>query len=643
MLKQLKIYYLFVSAPFVLLLVGATVFFDAIQSTIETNPHPQINYAIFTVILFGGTIIIFNARRLINEARALVEFSKAIHAKTDLTSLKDLADSYTCDIACLLQMVATSGDRSISHQEQAALEHELANVHSRLNRRNSLPQYLTGLLVGMGLLGTFIGLLATLGDITTLISSFAELDMATASPLVVFRTMIERMKAPMQSMAIAFSASMFGLLGSIILGLMMVGVRRLQSDIFSTLNSEIARHIEVALSFESISIRSGEGPGGAVVPNDITTKILMRIEERLAETARVRQRALSAEIDDFKQQRADMLHTLKEQTEASNHFRNELHQLGSQFSAIFNSMEKGNNEISAQISDLTVNLHADASKTHKLLGMQVYEQKGLRETLDAYKIEEWLAEAARLQQRALSAEIDDFKQQRADMLRTLTEQAEASNNFRNELQQLGSQFSAIFNTMDKGNGEISNQISELTIHMAADAKESHILLSKANSVFRSELQQVSSQLGGISNITEKGTETTCSKIAELMTSMATSAKESQQLLDNASNNFRAELQQLGSQLGAISNITEQGTGVICTQIADLMDRMTTAAKQSHKLLDSASNDCRSELQQLGKQLGSIFKHFAEKGSAEICAQITELITHITTVQEPPKLPENTDQ
>ncbi len=80
----------------------------------------------------------------------------------------------------------------------------------------------------MGLLGTFIGLLATLNDIALLIGSFADIDMKNADPLVVFRTMIERMKAPMQSMGIAFSASMFGLLGSIILGLMMVGIRRLQ-------------------------------------------------------------------------------------------------------------------------------------------------------------------------------------------------------------------------------------------------------------------------------------------------------------------------------------------------------------------------------------------------------------------------------
>ena len=67
--------------------------------------------------------------------------------------------------------VATSAGRGITRQEQAAIEHEMSNTRTRLTRRNALPNYLTGLLVGMGLLGTFIGLLATLNDISILISS----------------------------------------------------------------------------------------------------------------------------------------------------------------------------------------------------------------------------------------------------------------------------------------------------------------------------------------------------------------------------------------------------------------------------------------------------------------------------------------
>lgn len=472
MFKQLKIYYIFVTLPFAMLLIGSAIFSDAIKSTIIRNPHPQINYAIFCIILFGGVFIILNAHRLIREARTLLDYSGALRAKTDLAPLQEMANRYTGDISCLLQMLAASAGRAISHQEQVAIEHELANARARLTRRNALPQYLTGLLVGMGLLGTFIGLLATLNDISVLVSSFADLDMNNANPIQVFRIMIERMKAPMQSMGIAFSASMFGLLGSITLGLMMVGIRRLEGDIFSLLSSEVARHIEIALSNEGVAV----GGNGAAYSGD-ASKILIRIEERLAEAARTQQRTLAAELADFHNQRDEMLRTLTEHTEASNSFRSELQQFGRQMGTISNILEKSNHEIFSQISELTVHLAGDAKESHKLLAMQIEEQKRLRDMLDSYKIEERLAETARMQQRTLFSEIDDFQKQRADMLRTLTEQTEASNNFRSELQQFSRQLGTIFNNMDKGNGEICAQISELTVHMAADAKVSHKLLA----------------------------------------------------------------------------------------------------------------------------------------------------------------------
>lgn len=531
MFKNLKYYYLLVSLPFALLLIGSAVFIDAIASTITRNPHPQINYAIFAIILIGGVFIIVNSRRLVREARILSDFSGSLRAKTDLATLQEMTNSYVGDIACLLQMIAASGGRSISHQEQAALEHELTNARAQLNRRNALPQYLTGLLVGMGLLGTFIGLLATLNDISVLITSFGDLDMKSVDPILVFRTMIDRMKAPMQSMGIAFSASMFGLLGSITLGLMMVGIRRLQGDIVSLLSSEVARHVEIALSYEGMVSTKGESFSG----DDY--KILTRIEERLAEAARLQQRRLGAEIEDFQKQRSEMLQALASQIESHNNFRGELQQLGRQLGNIFSMLEKSNGMITSQLSDLTVQLTADAREAQKLqtqqvevqkrlkdaidtsrvedrladaerrqlqalsserfgqlcdvtlrlaadtresqqlLSLQLDEQKRLRDALDSYKIEERLLEVTRQQQRTLVTEIEDFQKQRADMLRTLTDQIEASNGFRTELQQLGRQLGSISQVMEKGNDDVRSQISELMLHMSADAKESHKLLS----------------------------------------------------------------------------------------------------------------------------------------------------------------------
>lgn len=441
----------------------------------------------------------------------------------------------------------------------------------------------------------------------------------------------------MTSMGIAFSTSMFGLLGSIVIGLMMLGIRRLQGDIFSVLSSEVARHIENALSFESISFRGGEAASGINGESlDLTAKILLRIEERLAEATRLRQRALSTEIDDFKKQRAEMLQVLTQQTEASNNFRSELQQLGSQLGNIFSNMEKSNNEISSQISELTVHLAGDAKETHKLLSAQLDGQKRLKDTLDTYKIEEWLAETARTQQRALAAEIDDFKKQRAEMLQALTQQSEASKNFRSDLKQLGGQLESIFNGVVKGSDEISAQISELTVHIGADVKESHRLMSVTSNNVRSELQKLGShldsQLNTIAKINEKGNSDVATQFSELMSQLGAETKESQHLLENVSNDLRGELKQLGSQinsqLGTISNLTEKGNGEISIQISKLMASMAADAKASQQLLESASNELHGELQRLGtqfdSQLGSV-STVTEKGSGVIAAQVSELM------------------
>lgn len=481
MFKKLQMYYVIVTLPFILLISGAAYFSDAIKSTIVRNPHPQINYVIFIIILFGGGLIIVSVFRLMREAKIIKEYSEAIRLNMDWATIQQLANTFVGDISYVLQMVASTGGRLITHQEQVAIEHELVNARARLMRRNALPQYLSGLLVGMGLLGTFVGLLSTLTDIGVLISSFADLDMATASPLLVFRTMIERMKAPMQSMSIAFSASMFGLLGSIILGLMMLGIRRLQGDISSLLSSEVARYIESALSHEMVEQGKSDQVTNGNCTNNVNAgeehKVLLRIEERLAESVRFQQRALAAELDDFQKQRADMLRAITEQTNANNSLRSEFQQLCRQFETTAMSMDKGRGELTSHISELTVNLAAGAKESQKLLSMQMDEQKRLRDTIDGFKIEERLTEALKVQQRSLSSELDDFQKQRNSMVHVIAEQTEASNNFRAELQQLGRQFESMVASMDSNNGNISNQLNELIVHMAADAKESHKLLT----------------------------------------------------------------------------------------------------------------------------------------------------------------------
>ena len=451
MYKRLRIYYLYVALPFLLLLLGAAIYFDAIKKTIVSNPHPQINYAIFVIILIGGVLIIRSVFRLMNEARALAEFSEAVRGGADRAKLQSLAINYDGDIAYVLRMIAASSGRAISAQEQAAIEHELDKASSRMYGRNALPQFLTGLLVGMGLLGTFIGLLSTLTDISTLISSFADIDMGKANPVDVFRNMIQRMRAPMQSMGIAFSASLFGLLGSIILGMMMVGIRRCLGDILSLLGSEVAQHIEFALAneggfaYSKTALKQGFGKPRAaptIAAADVVARPPRPAEEGAAAAAGAAPAAKAG---------AGAPGAIPTPAAAA----------------------APASPARAAVAELLAEAE-ESQKRRAALEVSGDEGEGVRILA---RIEDRLAESARLQLRALTAEIDDFTKQRGDMLRALAENTEAATNFRGELQRVGRQLGTILGLMEKGNGELMAQLSEMMVRGADESAETRKLLA----------------------------------------------------------------------------------------------------------------------------------------------------------------------
>ena len=438
MYKRLRIYYIYTALPFALLLLGAFLYRDAIIKTIQSNPHPQINFIIFAIILVGGVLIIRIIRRLMQEAQQLSIFTAAQKNGVSPEELQAIALDSDADISYVLRMIAASTGRTIKHQEQVAIENEVQKLRERLVNRNALPQFFSGLLVGMGLLGTFIGLLATLDDIATLISSFSNLDIKTADPIAIFGQMVTKMEAPMHSMGIAFSASMYGLMGSIILSFMMVSVRRCMSEINSMVGSEVAQHIE--FSFGQRQSQSNNAAQTSA-PNNI-----YRLSEGIAEP-------LTAS-DLLAYQRANDLSDAEVQAMIAD--ENQRVQLARAVQAQAD-LEKGINIDDA----MTRGIGDGSSGSGRILA----------------RIEERLAESLRIQERSLSMEIDDFQKQRADMLRVIAEHTSASQEFRIELQRVGRQMGDLLNIAEKNNIEIPNQLIEMKIHAKDDAMERHRLLS----------------------------------------------------------------------------------------------------------------------------------------------------------------------
>jgi hypothetical protein len=99
----------------------------------------------------------------------------------------------------------------------------LDSLASRLDESRELSRYMTGLLIFLGLLGTFWGLLKTIGAVADVIGAMT---VTGADVAATFDRLKAGLALPLQGMGTAFSASLFGLAGALILGFLDPPARR---------------------------------------------------------------------------------------------------------------------------------------------------------------------------------------------------------------------------------------------------------------------------------------------------------------------------------------------------------------------------------------------------------------------------------
>ena len=123
------------------------------------------------------------------------------------------------------------------------LRNVLDIIGARLDESRDTARYLTGLLIFLGLLGTFWGLIATVGSIGGVIKS-----MQTGSDAgVMFDDLKNGLSAPIAGMSISFASSLFGLSGSLVLGFLDLQAGQAQNRFFSELEDNLTA-IPVAIS-----------------------------------------------------------------------------------------------------------------------------------------------------------------------------------------------------------------------------------------------------------------------------------------------------------------------------------------------------------------------------------------------------------
>src|SRR5256885_7240949 len=157
----------------------------------------------------------------------------------------------------LAPMAVLLGDRigrmAISSQLMRGI---LDSIATRLDAARDMSRYMTGLLVFLGLLGTFWGLIETMGSIGNVINTLKPGGDAAA----IFDSLKEGLAAPLGGMGISFSSSLFGLAGSLVLGFLDLQTSQAQNRFYTDLEDWLST---------TVREYSSDVPAGAAVPAEL--------------------------------------------------------------------------------------------------------------------------------------------------------------------------------------------------------------------------------------------------------------------------------------------------------------------------------------------------------------------------------------
>src|SRR6202051_2878796 len=128
----------------------------------------------------------------------------------------------------------------------------LDSIATRLDEARDISRYMTGLLVFLGLLGTFWGLIVTVGSVGNVINTLKVGGDAQST----FDSLREGLAPPLSGMGISFSSSLFGLAGSLVLGFLDLQSSQAQNRFYTDLEDWLSTTVRDL-------VVDREGPGAA--------------------------------------------------------------------------------------------------------------------------------------------------------------------------------------------------------------------------------------------------------------------------------------------------------------------------------------------------------------------------------------------
>jgi hypothetical protein len=196
--------------------------------------NPVLNSLILLILLLGILWNLNQVLRLRPEVRWLETYQTSRSRLAALPSPKLLAP-----MASMLAMREGQGRQDGRHitLSATAMRSLLDGLSSRLDESRELSRYMTGLLIFLGLLGTFWGLLKTVSSVSEVIGGMT---LGNGDMNMMFDQLKSGLVKPLAGMGTAFSASMYGLAGALVLGFLDLTAGQAQNRFFNELEEWLA-------------------------------------------------------------------------------------------------------------------------------------------------------------------------------------------------------------------------------------------------------------------------------------------------------------------------------------------------------------------------------------------------------------------
>ena len=194
----------------------AVLLFPALETAFKVNV--PLNGLILGVMAIGILYIFRQVIRLFREVRWLDQFRAAKSGRMVVPTL----------LAPIANMLGDKKGERIRLSAQG-MRSVLDGLASRLDESRELSRYFINLLIFLGLLGTFWGLLGTIHSVGAVIGT---LQVEGNDLAAMFGNLQHGLEAPLSGMGSAFSASLFGLAGSLVLGFLELQASQAQNRFF---------------------------------------------------------------------------------------------------------------------------------------------------------------------------------------------------------------------------------------------------------------------------------------------------------------------------------------------------------------------------------------------------------------------------